>query len=214
MEAEETGVTVENKTSYGLKFQVYRTRSNAYVFIDEQDALRLMPESFDPDFVIPLIRQIAKLGIKGNNFDSEVIKFALSFVRGIRPRDQVSALLGAHMVAVHLALLFNVSRVNQAQFMQYNEEEDKADRAVSRLARTFMALAEAFDRHQNGGEEKLTVRHTTVAEDGRASADRASPDNPLQLAKTSRREKRRMNGHQAAVNNRKRHGKSLLEQHK
>jgi len=62
MEAEETGVTLENKTSYGLKFQVYRTRSNAYVYIDEQDALRLMAEfgSFDPDFVIPLIRQIAR----------------------------------------------------------------------------------------------------------------------------------------------------------
>ena len=83
MEGEETGVRVENKTSDGLKFQVYRTRSNAYVFIDEQDALRVMPEfgSFDPDFVTPLIRQIAKLGIKGNNFNSEVIKFALSFVR-------------------------------------------------------------------------------------------------------------------------------------
>ena len=221
MEGEETGVRVENKTSDGLKFQVYRTRSNAYVFIDEQDALRVMPEfgSSDPDFVIPLIRQIAKLGIKGNNFDSEVIKFALSFVRGIRPRDQIGALLGAHMVAVHLELLFNVSRVNQAQFMQYNEEEEKADRAVSRLTRTFMALAEAFDRHQNGGEQKLTVRHTTVAQDGRATADHASPDSPLQLSKTSRRGKRgikhiRMNGHQAAVNNRKRHGKSLLEKHK
>ncbi len=220
MEGEETGVRVEGKTSDGLKFQIYRTRSNAYVFIDEQDALRVMAQfgSSDPDFVISLIRQIAKLGIKGNNFDSEVIKFALSFVRGIRPRDQIGALLGAHMVAVHLALLFNVSRANQAQFVQYNEEEEKADRAVSRLSRTFIALVEAFDRHQNGGEQKLTVRHTTVVEDGRASSTRGSPDSPLQLAKTSRRGKRgikhiRMNGHQAAVNTRKRHGKSLLEKH-
>jgi hypothetical protein len=157
MEGEETGVRVENKTSDGLKFQVYRTRSNAYVFIDEQDALRVMPEfgSFDPDFVIPLIRQIAKLGIKGNNFDSEVIKFALSFVRGIRPRDQIGALLGAHMVAVHLELLFNVSRVNQAQFVQYNEEEEKADRAVSRLTRTFMALAEHLTGTRMVGNRSL-----------------------------------------------------------
>ncbi len=211
-----TGAIVDNKTSDGLKFQVYRTRSNAYVFIDEQDALRVMPEfgSSDRDFVIPLIRQIAKLGIKGNNFDSEVIKFAISFVRGIRPRDPIGALLGAHMVAVHLALLFNVSRINQAQFLQYNEEEEKADRAVSRLARTSMALAEAFDRHQNGGEQKLTVRHMTVAEDGRASAD-----SPTQLAKTSKRRKRgfkhmRINGHQTAANNMKRHGKFPLEKNK
>ena len=39
-----TGARVDNKTSDGLKFQVYRTRSNAYVFLDEQDALRVMPE--------------------------------------------------------------------------------------------------------------------------------------------------------------------------
>jgi hypothetical protein len=187
MEGEETGTRVEGKTSDGLKFQIYRTRSNAYVFIDEQDVLRVMAQfgSSDPDFVISLISQIAKLGIKGNNFDPEIIKFGLSFVRSVQPRDQIGALLGAHMVAVHLALLFNVSRANQARFVQYNEEEEKADRAVSRLSRTFIALVEAFDRHQNGGEQKLTVRHTTVVEDG-PSSTRASQDSPLQLAKTSR----------------------------
>ena len=59
MEGEETGVRVENKTSDGLKFQVYRTRSNAYVFIDEQDALRVMPNS-DHSILISLSRSSAR----------------------------------------------------------------------------------------------------------------------------------------------------------
>jgi hypothetical protein len=213
-DTEPTGV-VEVKTSDGLKLQVHRTRSNAYVRVNE-DALRVGAEfgSCDPDFIIPLICQLAKLGIKGNNFDPEIIKFAIAFVKGIAPRDQISALLGAQMVTVHLTLLFNVSRINQARFLQYNEEEEQADRAVARLARTYMALTEAFDRHQNGGEQKLALRHMTVAQDGRASAD-----SPTQPAKTSQRRKRGiqhmgMNGHQTAVNNMKRHGKFLLEKTK
>jgi hypothetical protein len=70
------------------------------------------------------------------------------------------------MAVANEAMSSNFSRVNQAQFMQYNVEEENADRAVNWSARTFMALEKAFDRHQNGGEQKLTVRHMPVAKNG------------------------------------------------
>ena len=133
--------------------------------VDEQDAIRVMEKygSSDPDFVIPLIRQIAKLGIKVIHFDPDIIKHALSFVRGIRPGDEIEALLGYHMAAVDQALNFNFGRVNEARLMQYNVEERNADRAVNWSARTSIALEKAFHRHQNQREQKLTVRPMTAA---------------------------------------------------
>jgi hypothetical protein len=176
----ETGATVDI-TSDGLKFQTFRISRSAYVNVEEQDAVRVMAKygSSDPDFVIPLIRQIAKLGIKGINSDRDIIKHALSFVRSIRPGDEIEALLGYHMAVVNETLNFNFSRVNDAQFMQYNVEEENADRAVNWSARTFIALEEAFHRHQNGRERRLTVRDMTAA-------------NGHGLAKTSKKPKRGM----------------------
>jgi hypothetical protein len=200
---ESTGETVDIKTSDGLKFKTLRTSYDAYLNVDEQDAVRVMAKygSSDPDFGIPLILQITKLGIKGRDLDPDIIKLALSFVRSIRPRDEIGALLGYHMAVVNEALSFNFSRVNQAQFMQYNVEEENADRAVNWSARTFMALEEAFERHQNGSEQKHTIRHVAAA-------------NGHRFAKTSKRPKRGiknentlMNG---AANAMERHGEVLL----
>ena len=97
------------------------------------------------------------------HFDPDIIKHALSFVRGIRPGDEIEALLGYHMAAVDQALNFNFGRVNEARLMQYNVEERNADRAVNGSARTSIALEKAFHRHQNGREQKLTVRPMTAA---------------------------------------------------
>ena len=60
---------------------------------------------------------------------------------------------------------FNFTRVKQTRFMQYNVEAGNADRAVNWSAQMFIALEQAFEQHQNGGEQKLTVRHVT-AENG------------------------------------------------
>jgi hypothetical protein len=200
-------IIAENKTSDGLRFLYERINHNAYVRFREEDVARVISEfgSSDPDFVIPLLHQIGKLGIKEKNWDPDIVKFVISFVRGTRPRDQISALLGFHMMTVHQTIMVNFGRINQARFMQYNEEEENADRAVNSLARTLIRLAEAFDRHQNGGEQKLTVRHMTVA-------------NRRRVAKASKRPKRGienvtplMNG---AANGMEGHGEGLLSKNK
>jgi hypothetical protein len=63
--------------------------------------------------------------------------------------------------------------------MQYNVEEGNADRAVNWSAQMFIALEQAFEQHQNGGEQKLTVRHVTA-------------ENGHRQVKTSKRPKRRI----------------------
>ena len=200
-------IIAENKTSDGLRFRYERINHSAWVRFHEEDFARVISEfgSSDPDFVFSLLNQIGKLGIKEKLWDPDIVKFAISFVRGIRPRDPISALLGFHIMNVHQTKMVNFGRINQARFMQYNEEEENADRAVNSSSRTLIRLVEAFDRHQNGGEKKLTVKHMTVA-------------NGRRVAKASKRPKRGiekvtplMTG---AANGRDGHGEVLLSKNK
>ena len=184
-----------------------RISPTAHVRFHEEDVARVISEfgSSDPDFVFPLLNRIGKLGIKEKIWHPDIVKFAISFIRGTRPRDQISALLGFHIVTVHRTIMVNYGRINQARFMQYNEEEESADRAVNSLARTLIRLVDRFDRLQNGGELKLTVRHMTVA-------------NRRRVAKASKRPKRGienvtplMNG---AANGMEGHREGLLSKNK
>jgi hypothetical protein len=204
-DGEPAGATVDIETSDGLKFQTFRTSRSAHVMVDEQYAVRVMAKygSSDPDFVIPLIREIARLGIKGINCDTDTIKLGLSFVRSIRPGDVIEALLGYHLAVVNEALSFNFSRLNEAQFMQYNDEQENADRAVNWSARTFIALEEAFHRHQNGREQKLTVRHMTAPNGHGLAKTSTKPKRGIRNVNTS------MNG---AANDMERHSEVLLSE--
>lgn len=192
------------KTSCGIRFRVWVKPFGAQVEVNEEDVINAMADfgSCDPDFAISFVTQLANLSVKGKKFDIATIRFSISFVRGLRPRDQISAWLGFHMVAAHLSGLINLNRINQAQFAEFNQQEENADRAVSRIARTSMALVDAFDRHQSGGEQKVTIRHMT-AKEGRINTG----SDPIELAKPSKRPKRKStnptlltNGHDVSAN--------------
>ncbi len=47
-------------------------------------------------------------------------------------------------------------------------QQDSAERAFNKLARTFSAQVEALKRYRTGGEQKVTVEHVTVNEGGQA----------------------------------------------
>jgi hypothetical protein len=47
-------------------------------------------------------------------------------------------------------------------------QQDSAERAFNKLARTFAAQVEALKRYRSGGEQKMTVQHVHVAEGGQA----------------------------------------------
>jgi hypothetical protein len=74
-------------------------------------------------------------------------------------------------------------------------EKDSAERAVNKLGRTFAALVEAFKRYRNGGEQKVTVQHMSIAEGGQAvvgnvtrSAREPKLQRPAKLALTDARQ--------------------------
>src|SRR5438093_11802537 len=88
----------------------------------------------DPDFYEALISQLADVSRQGRTADERGLNFMLSVVNGIEPRDQVEALLAAQMAAVHNATMIFARRLNCVENIP---QQDSAERAFNKLARTF-----------------------------------------------------------------------------
>jgi hypothetical protein len=116
----------------------------------------------DVDFLENLLRQII-----GNDqeIDKQRIGFVLSVISGIKPRDQMEAMLAAQIAGVHLATMSLGRRLTNVSTL---EEQDSATNAHTKLSRTFTAQMEALKRYRTGGEQKVTVQHVTVSEGGNA----------------------------------------------
>jgi hypothetical protein len=119
----------------------------------------------DFDFLIGLLGQLVDAGSSSPKLDDQRIDFMLSAVKGIEPRDQVEAMLAAQMAAIHVATMRFARRLANVENIP---QQDSAERAFNKLARTFAAQMEALKRYRTGGEQKVTVQHVTVGEGGQA----------------------------------------------
>jgi hypothetical protein len=89
----------------------------------------------------------------------------LSVVKGIKPRDQIEAMLAAQMAAVHTASMTFARRLANVENIP---QQDSAERAFNKLTRTFAAQMSALKEYRSKGEQKMTVQHVHVAEGGQA----------------------------------------------
>jgi len=119
----------------------------------------------DWDFLEGLLLQLADAGSKGRKVDGRTLTFMLSVVKGVEPRDQVEALLGAQMAAIHTATMTFARRLAHVKTIQ---QQDSAERALNKLARTFAAQVEALKRYRSRGDQTVRVEHVTVNEGGQA----------------------------------------------
>ena len=55
-----------------------------------------------------------------------------------------------------------------ARRLENIRQQDSAERAFNKLARTFAAQVEALKRYRSGGEQTVRVEHVTVNEGGQA----------------------------------------------
>jgi hypothetical protein len=117
------------------------------------------------DFFNALLSQLGSAGSKGSEIDNQGINFMLSIIKGIKPRDQVEAMLAAQMATVHMATMTFARRLKHVDSIP---QQDSAERAFNKLARTFTTQMEALKRYRTGGEQKVTVQHVTVGEGGQA----------------------------------------------
>lgn len=135
---------------------------------DEATGYRLLMEALgtaDRDFVQGLISQLANASLHGREIDEAGLNFMLAVIKDIKPRDQIEAMLAAQMAGIHMTTMTFTRRLSQVENIP---QQDSAERALNKLARTFATQMEALKRYRTGGEQKVTVQHVSVSEGGQA----------------------------------------------
>ena len=119
----------------------------------------------DTIFLELLLTQLGNAGSQGRELDECGLNFMLSVVKGVEPKDQMEAMLAAQMAAVHMAIMTFARRLAHTENIP---QQDSAERAFNKLARTFTTQMEALKRYRTGGQQRVVVEHVTVNEGGQA----------------------------------------------
>jgi hypothetical protein len=121
-------------------------------------------ESFgitDRNFLSPLYGQL----LEADGFGGDGVEFAVAVIKSINPRDSLEAMLAAQMAVMHWATMKFMRQVGDVRGTQFQEF---AVTTATKLARVFAAQMETIKRYRSGGEQKVTVRHELVSEQGQA----------------------------------------------
>lgn len=119
----------------------------------------------DTDFFNGLMGQLINAGTHGKKPDEQSLNFMLAAIKAIGPKDEAECMLAAQMAAVHMATMTFARRLAHVDNIP---QQDSAERAFNKLARTFAVQLEALKRYRTGGEQRVTVQHVTVNEGGQA----------------------------------------------
>ena len=117
------------------------------------------------EFLDGFLSQLTNAATHGGKLDERGTNFMLSVVEDVGPRDQIEAMLAAQMAAVHMASMAFARRLAHVENIA---QQDSAERAFNKLARTFTAQIEALRRYRTGGHQKVTVEHVHVHAGGQA----------------------------------------------
>ena len=117
------------------------------------------------DFLDGLIRQLANATNQKGEADEASLNFMFSVVEGVQPKDEIEAMLAAQMAAAHMATMTFARRLAHVETLP---QQDGAERAFNKLARTFAMQMEALKRYRTGGQQKVVVEHVTVQAGGQA----------------------------------------------
>jgi hypothetical protein len=149
----------------------------------ENGALRISPpHSDDAGFAARLLdtfgtessdfanRAMGRLGVvmrsKGSALPTQTeFNAALAAFDGIRPADEIEAMLAVQMVATHETAMDMLIRAKQADLTPTLQE---CGSLAVKLLRTFTVQVEALGRLRRGGEQRVIVQHVNVNEGGRA----------------------------------------------
>jgi hypothetical protein len=89
----------------------------------------------------------------------------LAAIDGIRPTDEIEAMLAVQMVATHETAMEMLRRAKQAESTPRLQEYGSL---AVKLLRTYTAQVEAIARLRRGGEQRVIVQHVNVNEGGQA----------------------------------------------
>jgi hypothetical protein len=98
---------------------------------------------------------------------------ALAVIDGVRPKDEIEAMLAAHMAVTNIVLLELVART-RGSIAGHRYEGDGIKRLdalgnlTNKFMRTFTMQVEALARKRRTGEQNITVKHVHVHAGGQA----------------------------------------------
>ena len=119
----------------------------------------------DLHFMAGVQNQVAAIGAQGKKFDAVSSNFLLSVVRGVKPRDELEAMLAIQMAAIHQATMMMARRLNHVDTIP---QQDAAERALNKLARTYSMQMETLKRYRSKGQQVVRVERVTVHDGGQA----------------------------------------------
>ncbi|WP_347311461.1 hypothetical protein [Defluviimonas sp. SAOS-178_SWC] len=131
------------------------------------DFMRLMAAlgTYDTGFLNAFLGQIGNSVSRTNEISEVSMRFALGVIIGLEPRDEIEAMLAAQMAAVHVCALDSSRRYLWAEGLQ---SKDSAERALTKLTRTFATQMETLKRYRSKGQQVVRVERVTVNEGGQA----------------------------------------------
>ena len=116
-------------------------------------------------FLVGMANQLINITSKGQKPDNEALAFAGSLIAGIKPRDEIEAMLAVQMAGIHNATVALARRLAHCETIP---QQDSASRSLNQLARTYVTQVEALKRHRTGGQQRVIVEHVTVEAGGQA----------------------------------------------
>jgi hypothetical protein len=107
------------------------------------------------------------LGITPGTANEDAFNAALAVIDGVRPQDEIEAMLAAHMAVTNLALLELVARTRDGIAGHPYQGSgikrlDVLGNLTTKFMRTFTMQVEALARKRSKGEQNVTVKHVHV----------------------------------------------------
>jgi hypothetical protein len=126
---------------------------------------RISNEVTSKSVALGLIGQIVSLGSRGKRLDEKAANFAIGFLDAMKPEDAAEALFFTQMAATHQAMMMMAQKLNHITSIQ---QQDAAERAMNKLARTYAAQMETIKRYRSKGQQTVRVERVTVENGGQA----------------------------------------------
>lgn len=111
-----------------------------------------------PDFLTAEVGRLVNV-LSPRGVDENKLNAALAVVDGIRPQNEVEAMLAVQMAATH-SLTMEMMRI--AAKSELVPQIEMSGNLAVKLARTFTSQVEALAKLRRGGEQKVTVEHVHV----------------------------------------------------
>ena len=134
---------------------------------DRADCLLVMEALGTPDsmFFDGLVAQLACAVSLSSGIQERSLQFAVSVIKSIGPKNELESMLAAQMAAVHICALDSSRRFLCADTL---ERRDSAERAMTKMTRTFAMQMETLKRYRAKAQQVVRVERVTVQEGGQA----------------------------------------------